>query len=274
MPGAQTNPRRKGEGQTALVTGASSGIGLELARCFAKDGYDLVLVARTAGRLEEAASGIAREFGVSAVPIAADLSLPQAGEQLVRELGERGLTVDVLVNDAGYAASGAFDKLDLQTQLNIIDLNVRALVELTHRFLPHMLKNGRGGVLNIASIGAFQPGPYLAVYCATKAFVMSFTEALREETRGTGVHITCFCPGITETAFYKRAGAENIRIFQLGVMSAARSASIGYDAFQANRRVKIAGVQYSLLESLEPFLPRAMTLRLMRLLLTSSETTA
>jgi uncharacterized protein len=227
------NQGRKGEGQTALITGASSGIGLEFARLFAKDGYNVVLVARSAERLEKSASRIAGEFFVSAVPIAVDLSVPQAGEQVVQALAGRGLSVDVVVNNAGYGASGAFDKLDLQTQLNIIDLNVRALVELTHRFLPRILQTKRGGVLNVASIGAFQPGPYLAVYCATKAFVMSFTEALWEEARGTGVHITCFCPCITNTGFYARAGAKDIRIHRLGVMSAAHCARIGYDAFQA-----------------------------------------
>ncbi len=157
--------RRIGEGQTALVTGASSGIGLELAHCFAKDGYNLVLVARSGEALEKAAAKLAGEFHVRVIPIALDLGRPDAGAQLAETIGERALTIDVLVNNAGYGTTGPFNESDLQTQLGMIDLNVRALVELTHLFWPGILKNKRGGVLNVGSTAAFQPGPFMAVYC-------------------------------------------------------------------------------------------------------------
>ncbi len=258
-----------GEGQTALVTGASGGIGLELARCFAGDGYNLVLVARSAGTLEEAAASLAREFGVSAVPIPRDLGRPDAGAELARALGERALDIDVIVNNAGYGTAGAFGEGDLHTQLGMIDLNVRALVELTHLFWPRMLKNKRGGVLNVASTAAFQPGPFMAVYCAAKAFVLSFSEALWEEARGTGVHVSCLCPGVTESAFHKRAGTDKLNLFRGGTMPAARVARAGYQAFQANKRVKVAGAGNALMAGSVGFMPRMLVLRTARKLLSA-----
>jgi uncharacterized protein len=260
--------RRKGEGQTALITGASSGIGLELARCFAEDGYNLVLVSRSAAALEAEAAKLAGEFNVSAVAIARDLGQRDAGTELAQTLGERSLNIDVVVNNAGYGAAGAFDRSDLSTQLGMIDLNVRALVELTHLFWPRILKNKRGGVLNVASTAAFQPGPFFAVYSATKAFVLSFSEALWEEARGTGVHVSCLCPGATESAFHKRAGTENLRLLRGGMMSAARAAQLGYRAFQANQRVKVAGAGNAILAGSVAFTPRAIVLRIARQLLT------
>ncbi len=259
--------RRKGEGQTALITGASSGIGLELARCFAGDGYNLVLVARSAEALDAAAASLTREFGAGVVPIARDLSLPNAGAELVQTLSGRSLTIDVLVNNAGYGAAGPFEKSNLEDQLGMVDLNVRALVELTHLFWPQILKNKRGGVLNVASTAGFQPAPFFAVYSATKAFVLSFSEALWEEARGTGVHISCLCPGSTESAFHKRAGTENILLQRAGMMSAARAAELGYRAFQNNQRVKVAGLRNALLAGSAAFAPRALLLRVTRKLL-------
>lgn len=259
--------KRKGEGQTALVTGASGGIGLELARCFARDGYDLVLVARSGAGLDSAAASFIGEFGVSVVPIAHDLGRPGAGAELAQILSGRGLDIDVLVNNAGYGAAGAFDKGSHEAELGMIDLNVRALVELTHLYLPDMLKNKRGGVLNVASTAGFQPGPFLAVYCATKAFVLSFSESLWEEARGTGVHVSCLCPGPTESGFHKRAGTENLWLLRGGMMSAARAAELGYRAFQANQRVKVAGLGNALMAGSVAFVPRAVVLRAARLLL-------
>jgi short-subunit dehydrogenase len=261
--------RRKGEGQTALITGASSGIGLELARCFAEDGYNLVLVSRSAEALEAEAAQLAREFNVSAAAIARDLGQLNAGTELAQTLGERSLNIDVVVNNAGYGAAGAFDGSDLSAQLGMIDLNVRAVVELTHLFWPRILKNKRGGVLNVASTAGFQPGPFFAVYSATKAFVLSFSEALWEEARGTGVNVSCLCPGATESAFHKRAGTENLRLLRAGVMPAARAARLGYRAFQANQRVKVAGTGNALLAGSVAFTPRAIALRVARQLLSS-----
>src|SRR5258706_6833241 len=252
--------RRKGEGQTALITGASSGIGLELARCFAEDGYNLVLVSRSAEALEAEAAQLGREFNVSAAAIARDLGQLNAGTELAQTLGERSLNIDVVVNNAGYGAAGAFDGSDLSAQLGMIDLNVRAVVELTHLFWPRILKNKRGGVLNVASTAGFQPGPFFAVYCATKAFVLSFTEALWEEARGSGVNVSCLCPGATESAFHKRAGTENLRLMRGGMMSAGRVGRLGYGAFQANRRVIVAGARNALMAGSVAFVPRSFSL--------------
>ena len=205
------------------------------------------------------------------VPVAHDLSQQGAGTRLAETLSGRGTGIDVLVNNAGFGAAGAFETSKLEDQLGMVDVNVRALVELTHLFWSAMLKNKRGGVLNVSSTAAFQPGPNFAVYCATKAFVLSFTEALWEEARGTGVHVSCLCPGATESAFHKRAGTENLPLMRGGMMTAARAAELCYGAFQANRRVKIAGMGNTILANSVAYTPRAIVLRVSRLLLTPPE---
>jgi len=210
------------------------------------------------------------ETGAKVVPVAHDLSQQGAGTRLAETLSGRGIGIDVLVNNAGFGAAGAFETSKLEDQLGMVDVNVRALVELTHLFWPAMLKNKRGGVLNVSSTAAFQPGPNFAVYCATKAFVLSFTEALWEEAR-TGVHVSCLCPGTTESAFHKRAGTENLPLMRGGMMTAARAAELGYGAFQANRRVKITGMGNTILANSVAYTPRAIVLRLSRLLLTPPE---
>jgi short-subunit dehydrogenase len=263
--------QRKGEGQTALVTGASSGIGLELARRFAAGGYDLVLVARSAAALERLAADLARDFGVKATAIACDLGQPNAGRDLVRTLDKRALAIDVLVNNAGFGATGPFADGATDVQVGIVDVNIRALVELTHALWPRILRKGRGGVLNVASTAAFQPGPFMAVYCASKAFVLSFTEALWEEARGTGVRVSCLCPGYTESAFHQRAGTDKVRLARGSVMPAARAAELGYRAFEANRRVKVAGLANALLARSAAVTPHALVLRIARFLLTRQE---
>ncbi len=261
--------KKNGEGQTALVTGASGGIGLELARCFAKDGYDLILVARSAQQLETIAKDLSKQYRIQAMSIAADLGEIGSGVKLARQVADRGLNVDVLVNNAGYGDTGAFAATGREAQLGMIDLNVRALVELTHLYWPEMLKSGRGGVLNVASTAAFQPGPFMAIYYASKAFVLSFSEALWEEGRGTGVHVSCLCPGATESAFHTRAGTNKVRLLRLGQMTSAKVARQGYRAFKANKRVKITGLKNVIMARSVPFTPRAFLLRLVRYLQTS-----
>jgi uncharacterized protein len=252
---------RRGEGQTALVTGASYGIGLDLAECFAKDGYDLILAARSESALSQEAERLAKQYGVKAVPIAVDLGAHGAGHRLADEVRARGLAVDVLVNNAGYGTAGAFDGSDEATQLGMIDLNVRALVELTHAFWPGMLARGRGGVLNVASTAAFQPGPLMAVYYASKAFVLSFSEALWREAQGKGVHVSCLCPGPTASRFRERAGTGKTRLSTLGTPVTSMSvAEEGYRAYQANQRVLITGARNRLMARLVPYLPRRTVL--------------
>ena len=249
--------KRKGEGQTALVTGASTGIGVDLAECFARDGYDLILTARSEALLKEVADKLAAKHKVKAATIALDLGAQGAGRKLADEIAARGLKVDVLVNNAGYGTAGAFDGSDGAGQLGMIDLNVRALTELTHIYWPQMLANKRGGVLNVASTAAFQPGPLMAVYYASKAFVLSFSEALWREASGTGVHVSCLCPGPTVSKFRERAGTGRTKLKNLGTpMSAQSVARMGYRAFQSNRRVIVTGARNKMLAGLAPFLPR------------------
>jgi uncharacterized protein len=249
--------KRKGEGQTVLVTGASMGIGLELARCFADGGYDLILTARSAELLEKLAEELAAKYNVKVTTFAADLGQMGAASVLADRIRERGLSVDVLVNNAGYGIAGALSGSKLQEQLGMIDLNIRALVELTHIFWPRMLSHGSGGVLNVASTAAFQPGPLMAVYYASKAFVLSFSEALWKEAEGTGVHVSCLCPGPTESNFRQRAGTGKTNIKDMGTpMTSAAVARQAYRAFQRNQRVVVTGARNRILAALAPFLPR------------------
>jgi short-subunit dehydrogenase len=256
---------RRGDGQTALVTGASAGIGIDLAECFAQDGYNLILAARTEPALREVADRLATTFHINATPIAADLGLIGGGRRLADEIAKNNLSVDVLVNNAGYGMAGAFNGSDAAGQLGMIDLNDRALVELTHIYWPAMLARGRGGVLNVASTAAFQPGPLMAIYYASKAFVLSFSEALWEEARGTGVKVSCLCPGPTVSKFRERAGTGKRRLSKTGApMPSMRVARMGYDAWQANQRVMITGLRNRLGASFARFMPRAMVLRTVR----------
>ncbi|HLN57107.1 MAG TPA: SDR family oxidoreductase, partial [Thermoanaerobaculia bacterium] len=196
----------RGSSGNALVTGASSGIGKELARLIAADGYDLVLVARRQERLEELARELSVAHGVSARVIAADLADPDSPKRIVEELEAERIAVDVLVNNAGFGIYGRLWNSDITRQLEIIQVNVVALTDLTGRLLPGMVSRKRGRIVNVASTAAFQPGPYQAVYYATKAYVLSFSEAIAEELKGTGVTVTALCPGPTTTEFQEAAG--------------------------------------------------------------------
>jgi len=254
-----------GHGQTALVTGASTGIGVDLAECFAKDGYNVILAARTESALRQIAERLSTTYRITATPIAVDLGAIGGGRRLADAITQKGLSVDVLVNNAGYGHAGAFSGSDAATQLGMIDLNDRALVELTHIYWPGMLANRRGGVLNVASTAAFQPGPLMAIYYASKAFVLSFSEALWEEARDTGVKVSCLCPGPTVSKFRERAGTNKVRLSRAGTpMPSMTVARMGYEAWQANRRVEVTGMRNRILASLVRFMPRTAVLRSVR----------
>jgi hypothetical protein len=256
---------RPGSGQTALVTGASSGIGVDLADCFARDGYDVIVTARSQAALEQVAARLAREHSVAATPIACDLAEVGGARKLAQAVAASGLRVDVLVNNAGYGHAGPFTSSDLQTQVGMIDLNVRALVELTHLYWDAMRARGRGGVLNVASTAAFQPGPFMAVYYASKAFVLSFSEALWEEARGTGVKVSCLCPGPTVSRFRERAGTGKTRLATASAaMPSMPVAEQGYRGFQANKRVVITGARNRMGAALSQTMPRSLVLRMVR----------
>jgi hypothetical protein len=258
--------RKPGEGQTALVTGASAGIGVDLAECFARDGYDLILTARSEAALKEVAANLAAKYGVKAQVIAQDLGAIGAGAALAEKIKAANLSVDVLVNNAGYGHAGALTSSDLPTQLGMIDLNVRTLVELTYLYWDKMLASKRGGVLNVASTAAFQPGPLMANYYASKAYVLSFSEALWEEARGTGVHVSCLCPGPTVSKFRERAGTGKTKLAKNAgaAMASAPVARMGYEAWKRNQAVKVTGGRNAFQAGMVKFLPRKMLLGIVR----------
>ncbi len=251
--------------QTALITGASAGIGVDLAECFARGGYDLILAARTESALREVGDRLAIAHGVKVTPIALDLGQIGGGTKLADAITKQGLQVDVLVNNAGYGNAAAFSESDRSVELGMVDLNIRTLLELTHIYWPSMLKNKRGGVLNVASTAAFQPGPLMATYYASKAFVLSFSEALWEEARGTGVLVSCLCPGPTASNFRQRAGTDKKRLAQAApVMSSASVAELGYRAWKSNKRVEVTGMRNRVMAAAVPFLPRTAVLGVVR----------
>ena len=190
---------------TALITGASSGIGEVFARKLAARGRNVLLVARSEEKLVTLCNELGRSNSIRAQYVALDLSKPESPAQLFAEATKRGLTVDMLINNAGFGSMSEFSKLDLARELNMIDLNIKSLVELTHRFLQPMIERKQGAIINVASTAAFQPVPYMATYAATKAFVLSFSEALWEENRAHGIKVLALCPGVTDTNFFEAA---------------------------------------------------------------------
>ncbi len=223
----------------ALITGASAGIGMELARVFAREGHPLVLTARREDRLEQLARELEGAHGIDVRVVAADLTEAEAPVRLFEQLS--GEAVDVLVNNAGFGASGRFHELDRRRQLDMIQLNVAALTDLTHLFLGPMVTRGRGSILNVASTAAFQPGPLMAVYYASKTYVLSLSEALAEELSGTGVSVTALCPGPTKSEFQATAEIEETRMAQM-LMDAEPVAEAGYRGMASGKRIVIPGL--------------------------------
>jgi short-subunit dehydrogenase len=230
--------------RTALITGASSGIGWELARIFAANGIHLVLVARTREKLQRLAADLHSAHSIEANVIVADLAHPDAARQIYRELESQSVAVDYLVNNAGFGIRAPFERNDLNTILEMLQVNVTALTLLTRLFLNEMLVRKNGKILNVASTAAFQPGPYMAVYYATKAYVLSFSEALRHELRDSGVSVSVLAPGPTSTGFQERAGAKDIKLMKskmMSVMDAATVAQKGFEGMMKNEKVIIPG---------------------------------
>jgi len=247
--------------ETVLVTGASSGIGLELAKCFAADGSRLVLTARNTEALESLAGELRRVHNIEATVLTADLAQPETPGRILRELQGRGVTVDVLVNNAGFGAWGKFVELPLQRQLEMVQVNITALIQLTGLFLPGMIQRRRGGILNVASVAGFVPGPGMAVYYATKACVVSFTEALAEELTGADVTVTLLCPGPTAN-FGKVAQADAARMIRQANMSAEAVARYGHRAFRKKKVMAVPGRQNRLLIFFARFSPRFLVRRI------------
>jgi short-subunit dehydrogenase len=254
--------------ETALITGASSGIGRELARVFAAHNTDLVLVARRRVQLETLAATLRAEHGVQVNVLACDLTQPGATRWLEQQLLDQGIAVDVLVNNAGLGFVGKFSEQALEKQLEMIQLNVVVLTDLMRRFLPDMLRRNRGAIMNVASTAAFQPGPNMAIYFATKAFVLSLTEAVAHEVRDSALRVTCLCPGATVTEFVDLSGAQGTLLFRLKPMTADRVAQLSHRALQRGTKVAIPGFGNWLVAFLVRFTPRAVACRIAERLMT------
>ena len=243
--------------KTALITGGSTGIGFELAKCFAAHGHDLVLVARHSDALEAAAGMIEGKYGVKAETMVFDLSDPESPQRLFDAIHGQGINIDYLVNNAGFGLGGEFVDTDLQTELDMIQVNVTTVVHLTKLFLPAMVKRRDGRIMNVASTAAFYPGPHASIYYSTKAFVLSFSEAIAEELRNTRVTVTALCPGPTHTNFAERSGTGETRLFKQSVVASAEEvARYGYAAMMSGKRVAIPGMGNKLLMQAERLAPR------------------
>ncbi len=244
---------------TTLVTGASSGIGLELAKQFAGGGDNVVLTARSEDKLAKIANDLEKLYGVSAIVIPSDFSKLEQVDLLCEKMNERGIQIDTIVNNAGFGALGKFADLSVDRQTEMLMVNVVALTRLTRKLLPSMIQRRTGGILNVGSIAAYQAGPNMAVYYASKAYVLSFSEALREELAGTGLHVTLLEPGPTKSGFGDDSGMGTLSMFASQSMSAATVASAGYQAYRKNVDVVIPGWKNRLLVTGSGFLPRFAT---------------
>jgi uncharacterized protein len=243
----------------ALITGASSGIGLELAKIFAREGNDLALVARSEEKLKNIAEDLQKTYGVQVKYYAKDLSVSSAPEEIFNVLQSEGRNIDILVNNAGFGWRGNFTHMELPDVLEMIQVNITALTHLTKLFLPGMIQRKQGKILNVASTAAFQPGPIMAVYYASKAYVLSFSEALSIELQGTGVTITTLCPGPTTTNFGRRAGFSNKKI--LGGLLSMDSQTValdGYKGLMKGKPLVISGWKNRLGVQLIRFMPRPL----------------
>lgn len=249
--------------KTVLITGATSGIGYELSKVFARNGYSLVIIARDKNALEKTANELSSEFNAQVQIIAADLSQPHSPQEIFEKLQKQHITVDILVNNAGFGIYGDLVEIELDKQLNLIQLNIVALTALTHLFLPDMIKRQHGKILNTASTAAFQPGPHMAVYYATKSYVLSLSEALASELEGKGVTVTALCPGPTKTGFETGAAMGRIKLFKLfKQMSPAIVAQAGYDGLMKGKTIVIPGFTNAFLAFGNRLVPRSLATKL------------
>lgn len=254
--------------QTALITGASSGIGLELAKQFAQVGDSLVLVARSETKLQQLKNEFTDKYSIHVDVVVADLAESNAAEKILQELKQRKLVIDILVNNAGFGELGLFHEIETQRQLKMIRLNVEAVVHLTRLLLPEMIKRNGGAILNVGSVAGFQPGPNMAVYYATKAFVLSFSEAIHEELLGSGIKVVCLAPGATKTGFGDDSGMNKTRIFKSNLMTAEVVARQAMKAISTNQAIVIPGWKNWLVAASSRFVPRSWTRKIVNKLQT------
>ena len=258
MNSSSNSPRK-----TALITGGSGGIGLELARQFAAHGHDLVLVSRNRDALEAVAGTLEGKYAIRATVIPADLADPDAPSRIFDTVRAERIEIEFLVNNAGFGLGGEFSETDINTELDMIQVNVSALVHLTKLFMQPMLARKSGRIMNVASTAAFQPGPLMSIYYASKAFVLSFSEALDEELRNSGVTVTCLCPGTTATHFAENAGVTNSGVFARA-QKADDVARYGYEAMLKGERVAIPGFRNKIMVQAERLASRKLITRLIR----------
>lgn len=256
--------------RAALVTGASSGIGEAFARALAAEGLDLVLVARSGEKLRTLARDLTETYLRRVEVVTADLTSPGAAAKIFEAVQKREMPVDLLVNNAGFGSAGSFHKLDLDRERHQIRLNAEALVEMTHVFLPAMLARKRGGIINVASMAAFQPLPYMSVYAATKAFVLAFSGGLRGEVRDKGINVLCVCPGPVDTPFFEATGNTRLRatVPRPMMTTAPKVVAASLKAFRTGRAIVVPGMANRLVAAGSRLMPRetlaAMTARYMK----------
>ena len=260
--------------KNVLITGASYGFGYELCKHFARDGYNIILVARSEERLKEIASELSDKHGIQTWVFAKDLFDADAPNQLYAELKEQGIVVDMLVNNAGFGTYGQFSEIELQKDLNLVQLNVAVVTHMTKLFLKDMLMRNEGRILNVASMAAFLPGPYMATYFASKAYVYSLTDAIAEELRGTNIKIMALCPGVAATNFQQAANNEKALIggkLDALVMSADDVVDAAYQDFMSDKKLSIPGFSNKLMAVFVPFIPRSWMNRAIKLFNSSSD---
>jgi short-subunit dehydrogenase len=253
---------------TALITGASSGIGLELARVCAANGVDVILSARSEDKLVALAKEVSETYQVKAEVIVCDLSVVGAAQELYDAVKKLGLDVDFLVNNAGFGVFGEFKDTAWKDEGAMLQLNIVALTHLTKLFVPDFIARGSGRILNVASTASFQPGPLMAAYFASKAYVLSFSEAISNELKGTGVTVTALCPGATATGFQDAAGAKGSRLFETRKLpTGADVAQYGYKVMMRGKRVAVHGLLNRILAQSNRFAPRALSMAITRMLI-------
>ena len=250
--------------RTALVTGASGGIGADIALILAERGHDLILVARSREKLAALAESLEKKHGIHVTVLTADLTEASAPDSIAKFVADKGLTVDVLVNNAGLGSYGPFAEIPAATDLGLVALNITALTHMSKLFMPGMLARKRGRILNVGSTAGFVPGPLMAVYYASKAYVLSLSVALANEVEGTGVTVTCLCPGATKTAFDTTAGNDKTKLFKGSVMESMPVAKAGVDAMFRGEVICIPGFMNWLMVSTSGLAPRTLLAKVAR----------
>lgn len=249
-----------------LITGATAGIGYELAKIYANDGYNLVLIARNSEKLEKVKTELNLIYNVSIHTLSIDLSKDNACEDILSYVNKKHLTVDVLINNAGIGSFGYFKELDIAKEVQQINVNIKALTELTRLFLPVMINNESGSILNVASTAAFCAGPKMATYYATKAFVLSFTEAIYEEIKGSNIKVSCLCPGAVKTEFLDKAGIKKKEFAKKNMMSAKQVAKVAYRDFKKGKLIIVPGINNKIVIAFNKLIPRSLSRKVILLM--------